>query len=178
MHHKLFSILSTLIHALTSHSSRPLTRRLSSTVSVQNIMRQLFTILLIVVTTSSLAEDEYLLFKENLAKIVKNDNFVQCNQAEIVKYGGTKERCVKVKKDAEAYCANLVNKLEPNKLTHSEWEKRMGYFLQCRVIVVSGCKYSFEASDLIEQINLMPKDSDKSEYQNKLVNLLHCKEES
>ena len=141
-------------------------------------MRQLLTILLIVVTTPSLAEEKYLLFRENLANIIKTDNFDHCNQSEIAKYGGTKESCVKAKKDAEAYCANLVKKLEPNKVTHSQWEKRMEYFWQCRVVVVSGCKYSFEASNLIRKISEMPKDSDKSEYHTKLENLLQCKEES
>jgi len=144
--------------------------------SVQKM--RLLALLLIFFSAESFAEEEYTLFRENLVNIIGVDNFTQCSPKEVAEYGITESECIKRKKDAETHCVNLVSKLEPNRVTHSQWEQRMNYFWQCRVIATAGCKYTLEAAALIDKINSTPKGVDKTEHHKRLQEILQCKKTS
>ena len=146
----------------------------NSTVSVHKIMKRLFIFLILFWVSAIANAEEYFLFKENLVNSLKTDNFVKCTDEELAEYGVTGERCIQVKAHAQNFCAKLVGDEEPNRLTHLEWKKRMGYFWHCRIMVSSGCKYSFELTDLIKSVNSATNGKGNPSEVSKLENMLEC----
>lgn len=139
-------------------------------------------IIVTIIITSVFASDaisngEYLLFSENLDNILEFDGFSICSEYELSILKLTTAECTTRRKEANLYCSHLIKSLEPNKLTHEEWEHRMSYFYDCRTTVASGCVYKFEQTDLINMTENANSEEELKFLANRYHELLECASE-